>query len=338
MNQPPENFVRVQEADLLNFATTCFEKAGLDHDHAAQISRLLVNSDLRGVRSHGTRTVNGYCQGFAEGKLNPQPDVKLVHETPTSAIFEGDGALGYMPMVRATEAAIAKAKQVGMGMGLVRYIGHYGSAGHFARMCMEAGCVGFSVQGYREQGVQKTDGGGPQNNPNAHLGYFGNPPICFAIPGGPDYPPVVLDAATCILADNQRGPEYEALFSMIPAAFFKSIGYGVVATLLGGALTGFTLSDDSWTRWPGARMGGMVLAIDVETVVPSAIFGAESDRLHRDIRAHYTPMPGTSEAMLPGEVEEQILAMHRRDGIRYGEMEQQNAKAVSVRLGVPLPW
>ncbi len=61
MNQPPENFVRVQEAALLNFATTCFEKAGLDHDHAALISRLLVNSDLRGVRSHGTRMVNNYC-------------------------------------------------------------------------------------------------------------------------------------------------------------------------------------------------------------------------------------------------------------------------------------
>ena len=338
MNQPPENFVRVQEEALLNFATTCFEKVGLEPDHAALISRLLVNSDLRGVRSHGTRTVNGYCLGFAEGKLNPKPALKLVHETPTSVVIEGDGTLGYMPMVRATEHAIAKAKQVGIGMGLVRYIGHYGSAGHFARLCMEAGCVGFSVQGYRNQGVQKTDGGGPEKNPAAHLGYFGNPPICFAIPGGSEYPPVVLDAATCILADNQRGPEYEALFSMIPGAFFKSIGYGVVATLLGGALTGFTLSDEAWQQWPAARMGGMVLAIDIESVVPAALFGAESDRLARDIRAHYQPMPGNDEALLPGAVEERIFTLHRRDGIRYGEMEQKNAQAVSERLGVPLPW
>jgi len=168
--------------------------------------------------------------------------------------IEGDGTLGYLPMVRATEIAIAKAKQVGIGMGLVRYIGHYGSAGHYARKCMEAGCVGFSVQGWRNQGQQKTDGGGP--NPAALLGYFGNPPICFAIPGGKEYPPVVLDAATCILADNQRGPEFEALFSLIPAAFFKSIGYGVVATLLGGALTGFTLSDETWGKYSAARMGG----------------------------------------------------------------------------------
>src|SRR5918997_961632 len=282
MNRPPEQFVRVQEAALLEFATTCFERSGLDHDHAALISRLLVNSDLRGVRSHGTRIVNHYCLMFDEGRLNPRPEVRLVHETPTAVVFEGDGTLGYMPMVRTTELAIAKAKQVGIGMGLVRSVGHYGSAGHYARLCMEAGCVGFSVQGYRNQGQRETDGGGP--NPDAHLGYFGNPPICFALPGGTDYPPVVLDAATCILTDSQRGPEYEALFSMIPAAFFKSIGFGAVATLLGGALTGFTLSDESWQRWPAARNGGMVLAIDIDSVVPAAIFGAETDRLARDIR------------------------------------------------------
>jgi LDH2 family malate/lactate/ureidoglycolate dehydrogenase len=335
MNTPPETFVTVDENRLLHFAVTCFEKVGLSHEHAAIISRLLVNSDLRGVRSHGSRTVNGYTQSFTEGKLNPQPKIEIVHETPTAVVIEGDGTLGYWPMVQATEHAIAKAKQVGIGMGLVRYIGHYGSAGHYARMCMDAGCIGYSVQGYRNQGVPATDGGGP--NPDAHLGYFGNPPICFALPGGEE-PPVILDAATCILADNQRGPDYEALFSMIPAAFFKSVGYGAVATLMGGALTGFTLSDESWNRWPAARMGGMVLAIDIASVVPLDLFQAESDRLARDVATHYRPMPGYDRSLLPGAIEEEIREKHRSQGIRYGEMEQGNLRAASERLGVPLPW
>ena len=51
MNRPPESFVQVQENRLLAFATACFEKAGLTNDHAALISRLLVNCDLRGVVS-----------------------------------------------------------------------------------------------------------------------------------------------------------------------------------------------------------------------------------------------------------------------------------------------
>lgn len=335
MNRPPESFVLVDEERLLAFAVACFEKAGLSHDHAATISRLLVNSDLRGVRSHGTRTVNHYCQAFEEGRLNPQPTIRQVHETPTAVVLDGDGTLGYWPMVQATEGAIAKAKEVGIGMGLVRSIGHYGSAGHYTRMCMDAGCIGYSVQGYRNQGRYGNDGGGP--NPQALLGYFGNPPISFAIPAGEEEP-VVLDAATCILADYQRGPEYEELFSMIPAAFFKSIGYGAVASLMGGGLTGFTISDEPLARWPGARNGGMVLAIHVDAVVPEAVFRAETDRMVRDIRETYTPMPGTDRALLPGAIEAERMVYHRRQGIRYGEMEQEAARKASARLGVPLPW
>ena len=112
-------------------------------------------------------------------------------------VLDGNGTLGYLPMVRAAETAVEKAKELGIGMGLVRYIGHYGSAGHYARLCNEAGCIGFSVQGYSDPG--KAQGAGAQ------LGYFGNPPLCFAIPSDEE-PPVVLDAATCILADYNAVP------------------------------------------------------------------------------------------------------------------------------------
>ena len=334
MNRPPETFVNVQEDRLLAFSTACFEKAGLSHDHAALISRLLVNSDLRGVRSHGTRTVNGYCSGFENGDMNPQPNIQLVHETPTAVVLDGDGTLGYLPMVRATEGAIAKAKEVGLGMGLVRHIGHYGSAGHYTRICMEAGCIGFSVQGYQNLG------NAAGSDPKPQLGYFGNPPLCFAIPGG-DEPSVVLDVATCIMADYQRGGEYDALLSLIPAAFSKSVGYTAVAGLLGGGLTGYTLPDDEGVseRWPGgARLGGMVLAIHVDAVVPEAVFCAETDRMVRDVRETFEPMPGYDRALLPGGIEVERFEMHRRDGIRYGEMEQESAREVSERLGVSLPW
>ena len=333
MNQPPESFIGVQENSLLAFATACFEKAGLNQEHATQISRLLVNSDLRGVRSHGTQLVNGYCNSFENGQLNPKPDVRLLHETPTAVVLDGDGTLGYLPMIRATEEAIVRAKEVGIGMGLVRYIGHYGSAGHYARMCMEEGCIGFSVQGYQDHG----NASGQEIKPQ--LGYIGNPPICFAIPSA-DEPSLVLDAATCILADYQRGPEFDELLSKIPAAFFKSIGNVAVASLIGGGLTGFMIptGDTMEKHWQAAQLGGMVLAIHVGTVVPEAIFRAEVDRYVRDVRETYEPMPGTDRALLPGAIEEERLQIHRREGIRYGEVEQGAAHSVSQRLGVPLPW
>ena len=62
------------------------------------------------------------------------------------------GTIGYMPMTRAAKADIVKAKAVGLDIGLVRHIDHYGSAGHYSRMCMEAGCIGFSSQGHHNMG------------------------------------------------------------------------------------------------------------------------------------------------------------------------------------------
>ena len=333
MNRPPEEYIHVHENALLAFTTACFEKVGLSNHHAALISRLLVNSDLRGVRSHGVRAASGYTRTFAEGGSNPRPNVRVISESPTSVVVDGDGTLGYWPMVEATESAIAKARETGMGMGLVRHIGHYGSAGHYTRMCMEAGCVGFSVQGYRDIGNARGQ------DPKPQIGYFGNPPLCFGIPAGNE-PPLVQDVATRILADYQQSPEFDDLLSRIPAAFFKSIGYGAVATLLGCALTGAALpeADEVQEQWPAASHGGMVLAIHIETVIPEGDFHEEVDRFVKDVRESYEPMPGYDKALLPGAIEEQRMALHREQGIRIGEIEQNTVREMSDRLDIALPW
>lgn len=333
MNKPPEKFVHVTEDRLLEFASGCFKKAGTERSHATCISRLLVNSDLRGVRSHGTVTVNGYCRAFEKGDANPKPNIKVLSETATQAVLDGDGTLGYLPMSKASEIAIEKAKEYGVGIATVRHIGHYGSAGHYARICMEAGLIGFSVQGTRNHGNRRDAEEKPK------LGYYGNPPICFALPSA-NGPPIVLDAATCIMADYQRGPEFDVLQEKIPAAFFKSMGYTAVATMLGGGLAGVALSgvEKVVNDWPGAVQGGMVLAIRIEGLISEVDFRNEVDRLVSDVRASYEPMPGTDVASLPGAIEEQRMILHREDGIRYGEKEQEQTREVSARLNVPLPW
>ena len=61
MNRPPTEFKRIAAADLRSFGTACLRAAGMSAAHAAQLADLLTNSDLRGVRSHGTRALYGYC-------------------------------------------------------------------------------------------------------------------------------------------------------------------------------------------------------------------------------------------------------------------------------------
>lgn len=293
--------------------------AGLESPHARLISRLLVNNDLRGVRSHGTHIAHNYCMDFVNGNLNPRPNVRTLKESGASTVIDGDGTLGYLPMVRAAESAVVHASEHNVGLALVPHIGHYGSAGHYARICAEGGCIGFSAQSGRNESR-------------------GNPPICFAIPGG-DEPDIVLDGGSDLFGPYQA-PEYEDLFSRIPAVFFKNLGFITVASLLGGGLTGFSRpeGDAIQEQWPSARFGGMVLAINIEAAVAGEVFRAEVDRYTRDLRETCEPIPGTDRLLLPGHLEEERTALHRREGIRFGEQEQHAMNSLHEYFDVALPW
>lgn len=332
MNEPPASYITLREEELLGFASACLAAAGLPKGHAELVSRLLVESDLRGVRSHGTRQVNRYCQELQQGVLNPDPRVAKLSDHGAVVALDGDGGLGYLPMVRATEVAIERARQFGLGLVTVRNIGHYGAAGNYCRRCMEAGCIGFSVQGVEGLG----NAGGRE--PKPPLAFIGNPPVCFAFPGQ-DGPGVVFDAATRILGDDQLGPEFEALVPQIPGAFLRSVGLTAVAELLGAGLAGAMLrSAATRQRWPAAVWGGMVMAIQVSAAVDEAAFRAEVDRLGRDVGATFQPFPGHDRALLPGALEAERLARYRRDGVPYGPGEQEDARQVGARMGVPVPW
>ncbi len=332
MNIPPEEYIIVREERLLAFIASCFSKAGLDADHAALISRLLVNNDLRGVRSHASRTAHGYCMGCVNGSYNTKPDVRVVRETASLAVLDGDGTLGYMPMVRAAERAVTLARETGVGVVLVRHIGHYGSSGHYTRICAAQGCIGYSVQGYRNE----ANASGRDPKPSA--AFSGNPPVSFAIPGGEEMD-MVLDGGASVV-DPYHGPGYEDLPERIPASVFKGMGFIAISTLVGGALTGFTLpeADAIAARWPGAQHGGMVLAIDIGSALAEEVFRAEVDRYTRDLRQTHEPVPGTDRVLLPGHIEEERMELHRRQGIRFGEQEQGAMRSLHEQFGAALPW
>ena len=332
MNVPPDAYILVQEERLLAFVIACFEKSGIDADHAALISRLLVNNDLRGIRSHASRSAHGYCLGFEKGSYNPNPNVQVVQDTPAAVVLDGDGTVGYMPMIRAADHAVIKAREVGIGIALVRHIGHYGSAGHYARYCMEEGCIGISLQGYRHEADAR------RRDYTPIVAFSGDPPLSVAIPGG-DEPAIVLDGGANLFGPY-HGPGYEDLFARIPSTFFKSMGFIAVSALLGGALTGFTQpeGDAIEALWPGALMGGLVIAIDPSLAASGDVFRAEVDRYIRDLRDTHQPIPGTDRIRLPGHIEEERTAKHRHDGIRFGETEQQAMQTMHEHYGIALPW
>lgn len=335
MNRPPETSTSIDAAQLRAFAQSCFVAAGLIDEHAKLIAELLTNSDLRGVRSHGTRAVPKYCRALRDGQTNAQPEVKILRETATSILISGDGGLGYAPMMQATEAAITKAKESGVAVAASCHHGHYGSAGHYVRRAMADGCFAFSVQGAHPGHFG--EGGG---NPGKQSAYWGNPPICFGLPGQQGAP-LILDAATCILADYQRGPEFDALQSMIPAAFFKSMGYTGIATALGGCFVG--QNDDAARavpeRWPRAKAGGLTIVLNLGLFTDPDQVRSGVDDLVDGVRREMSPLPGYDEATTPGTIEHRNEQTYSREGVPMSDDDLRNLQEIADELdGLDVPW
>ena len=334
MNRPPAEFKHIPSSQLRAFATACLKAAGLRPDHAEELAQLLSNSDLRGVYSHGTRAVPGYCSRLRDGSTNPNPELEILQETPTTILVDGDGGLGYTPMMQATEKAIEKAKEHRVALGAAVHHGHYGSAGHYVRRAMEAGCTAFSVQGADPDYFG--EGGGNKGQQSA---YWGNPPISFGFPADQE-PPLILDAATCIMADYHRGPEYDALQELIPPAFFKSMGYTGSALALGGAFVGQN-SDRARAiaqAWPRAKNGGLIIVMDIGAFTAPEAFRQGIDNLVRGVRENMEPVRGYDEATLPGTIEDRNAEEYTRNGVPMALDTLAKLEACGRELGIEAEW
>ena len=129
MNRPPAEFVTVDHSALRSFATRALERVGVPDEKARFLADRLVENDLRGVFSHGTRQLAHYVSEIQAGEINPDPAVRLAHETPTTLVVDGDGGLGYFPAYDAATRLTKMALEMGVAAAVTRNHGHIGAAG-----------------------------------------------------------------------------------------------------------------------------------------------------------------------------------------------------------------
>lgn len=325
MNVPPKEFIRVMPNVLKVFVVEIYKKAGVSDEDANFLTDLLATNDLRGVFSHGTRQTAAYARLMRDGKVNPRPKVRLVDESPTTAIYDGDGGLGYFPSYRAAQAAVKKAKALGLGGAISRNHNHFGAAGIYSRVAMEADCIGFSVSAHR---FERSTG-------SLVYSAGGGSPMSFAIPTGIE-PPMVIDMATSFWPD--RSEDFADVFSKMPAAFFKSFGLGAVCQALGGFMAGIWLFAKSEPGiWEAANQGAFILAVDVSRFMPIADFKRDMDEYVRSVR-NMRPFPGYDRAELPGGLEWERERQWAKEGIPIGKNHQATLEEVAKEFAVTVPW
>ncbi len=322
----PEDARRIMPDLLRDFATEVLRKVHLPDGDAALIARYLVDVDLRGVATHGTRQLRRYVAEFREGRINPHSEIRQIMDAPSMAIFDGDGGAGYLVATRATEAVIEKAKANGIAVVSTRNHGHVGSAGIYARLALTRDLATFSVAG----GIAWTK----PTRPDATVwDAMSAPPMCFGIPTA-ENPPFVLDMNANMLKDRSKLAEALQTF---PDFIFKSLGMRFTSWFLAGILAGTATPESHKPKFASATRGFMIVAIDVARLGDLEAYKAEISRILCESRS-LNPMPGLASAEVPGSLEWQREQTREQSGIPLTEEHLDMLQRIATEIDVPIPW
>ena len=203
---PSEDQVRVPEDSLRETVAAVFEKMGVSEEDSAVGANTLTMTDLRGVETHGvSNMLRSYVQQYNEGSLNPQPNWRIISESPATAVMDADKGLAVILGPKAMQMAIDKARNIGVGVVTMFNAGHSGGIGHHATLAAEQDMIGFV-----------TTAGGAQVVPTfGSVGRLGTNPIALAAPAATE-PPFLFDAATSNVAGNKLGLARRVSASLLP--------------------------------------------------------------------------------------------------------------------------
>ena len=174
---------------LFEFTRNVFLKMGCSENDASGIAEVFLAAELRDHASHGMIRIKDYYQLWKAGRINVNPKVAIVHESPSTAVVDGDNAVGMVAARKSMEIAIEKAKSAGTGWVATRNSNHFGIAGFYSMMALRHDMIGICLTNAN-----------PLVAPTFSVArMMGTNPIAVAIPAK-DQPPFVADFATTPIA------------------------------------------------------------------------------------------------------------------------------------------
>lgn len=348
---------------LQNFCEAVFKAIGCSDTDAKAATSVLVSADLRGIDSHGVARLAGYVKQWEMKKLNTTPDIKMVHETPSTGTMDGDRGLGLIVAQEAMKVAIQKAQNVGSGWVAVRNSGHFGIAGYHAMMALPHDMIGMSL-------THATSLSAPTYSLEKLLG---TNPIAVAIPANKEAP-FVADLATTTVAygklqilqrkeqeaplgwaqdaegnpsTNPHAPKEGGALTPLGSdalhSSYKGYCLGATVDILSGVLSGanfgpwvppFATAGSTSERQPpvGLGTGHFFGAMRVDGFRPAEEFKKDMDlwiQTFREAKA----VPG-KRVLIPGEPEMMAQADRLANGIPIIGKVQEDLHGLAEQLGI----
>ncbi len=178
---PPERLTHLIE-ELL-------KKQQVPGPEARTTAKVLIAAELRDIPSHGLLRLPDYLRMLKDRRINPKPRIRVLHQTPSTALVDGDNGLGMVVSVKAMELAMEKAAKAGSGWVAVQNSNHFGIAGYYAMMALKKDMVGICMTNANPLVA-------PTFSSDRLLG---TNPLAVAVPADKE-PPMVADFATSSIA------------------------------------------------------------------------------------------------------------------------------------------
>ena len=345
--------IRIQAPDLLEFSRAILTTAGMPEDRASLVAEVLVAGNLRAVDSHGVQLILHYLPDLRAGFMNVATDGRVVSETPTTMVLDGEDGVGHWIARIACDHAIRLAAGAGLGMVTVRNSSHIGMVAFWAQRMVERGQIGLAF-------TNATPLVAPWQGRERRLS---TNPICMAVPGGRRRA-WLLDMATTTVAmgkivkaihngvptlphgwalDSRGRPTTstaEALQGfLMPLGGYKGYGLAMMVEILCSVLSGGRMGPETGDPRDGKGPLGYsqcFLAIDVAHFVPVEEFGRRMDILI-DMMKSAAPAEGYEEVLVAGEPEWRAEQVRRSEGIPLDAGVWEKLVAEADALGVPVP-
>lgn len=347
---------------LQEFIRKIFLAIGCPEPDADLASKVLISADLRGVDSHGTARLSGYIKLYDNGRLNPNPQIKIIHQTPSTAVIDGDRGLGLVVAPFAMTVAIQKANNVGSGWISVKNSNHFGIAGFHAMMALENDMIGWAMTN-----------AAPLVTPTfSKEKLLGTNPIAVAVPAKRN-PAFVADFASTAVAygkmeilqrkgssaplgwvqdkDGNATDDSNAVKNggaLLPLGgdrehgSHKGYGLGAIVDIFSGVLSGANFGP--WVppfatagfmnvgEQVGKGTGHFLGAMRIDGFRPAEDFKADMDKWID--RFHAAPAIDGQKVLVPGDPEREIEAERKANGIDLLEPVINDLKGLGDRFGV----
>lgn len=349
---------------LYHFTHTVFIKMGCNESDATTATKTLLSADVRGIDSHGVARLGGYVRLWEAKRINATPSIKIVHETPSTAVVDGGAGLGLVVAPFAMQVAIEKAKNVGTGWVSVKNSNHFGIAGYHAMMALEHDMIGIAM-----------------TNASALVAptfsiekMLGTNPIAVAIPAGSE-PPFVADFATTTAAngkleilqqknadtplgwvqDKEGNPSKDAnalkkqgallpLGSDREHGSHKGYALGSIVDIFSAVLSG--ASYGPWAppfpayipmpdNMPGEGLGHFFGAMRIDAFRSADDFKSHMDNWITRFRAA-KPAEGQERVLIPGDPEREMEGIRMKAGIPIVQSVVNDLSEVGNKFGINL--